>query len=338
MCTKLLIGVDNLNNILEARISNILNSGSSEILCLGFGLEEICNFNCIYCYAAKDKNKDKPDIMCQEEYSSLIKAAKSIGVSTVIISGSQGQAEPLLSPKIIPLVTEIANQEMIPLIFTNGAVLGNDILSSTAHNMSSQELCKFLDNKNASLILSCDTLNSDLFDRVVGRPNAYADFSKCLTNLQKVNFVGKNSSENVIHTRVALSTVIMRSNFNELEEIKKYADVNKWQFICKFPSLMGNALKNGEDFFSSEEAASLYKEAKVLCDKPETLAVKYHNESYCLINQLGIAFNNKGQALSCLSGEIIEDPLLMYPSNSLNDIVIRKKRLSETGVGEYLTK
>ena len=299
--------------------------GTPAILALGLCLNSGCLFDCIYCYAKNSANVINKK-MNLDLYKKVLLEAQNNGCKTVIITGVSSPSEPLQSPLLIEIVKLAYSLQMRTVIYTNAYVLGNDTLCQKIHNIRSIDFAKFLFNSDVSLMISCDSIFEEDYNKIV-RFNAFSTYIKAEKILLDVGYKGNKVSD-CIKTRIAISTVISKINYKYLQKMQEYFHQKNWQFICKFPSLMGNAVKNENLFFNSDEVRKLRSTtSEKYSDKQETLAVTdKDNNKYCLINQFGLAIDGEGKMLSCLSGiPILNDKSVYdYP---ISELIIEKRKL-----------
>jgi len=329
------VGIDDLLEDLHSGLSEILRRDRTGILAVGVGMHEHCNYNCVYCYVDKNTRRSQSEWMTISEYESLFQQAAQLGCRTIILTGAQGRAEPLMTAGLPRLLSFIHSNGMRPVIFTNLAVLGDASLCRPIHNIDPQELAQLIDETGTSLIVKCDTLDKERYDQMTAIEGSFDKFCAAVDLLTKcqLSWIDDNS---VVNTRVSISTVISKNNFTELENLASFAYEKRWLYVCKYPSMMGSALENSDLFFNKDEAAERRDYTTSISDKTETLVLHDSTGDYCVIHQLGISFNIVGQPLSCLSGSLADfgtgDWTLRH--KTLSDIVLRKKELVIAKSGE----
>ncbi|MBQ3024534.1 MAG: radical SAM protein [Spirochaetaceae bacterium] len=324
------IGFDDL--LVSDEYINDIKNNAPYIMSIGLCLNSSCIYNCIYCYARNSKSMIQNKLNFAT-YKKIILEAKNLDCKTVIITGVSSPSEPLESEYLIDIIKLISKVGMKTVIYSNAYILGNDILCKRIHKISSIELARFLFKHYVSLMVSCDSIYEDDYNKIV-QNNAFSSFKIAERNLCEVGFLGKKNNDG-IETRIAISTVISKININYLGEMQNYFHNKNWQFICKFPSLMGNTLLYKNLFFSSQEVIELKeKTSNKFTDKTETLAISsnIHGEKYCLINQLGIAIDGEGHVLSCLSGNRILRGKNIH-NTSLKNLIIEKRKSYKIKVG-----
>ncbi|ABA81621.1 radical SAM protein [Rhodobacter sphaeroides] len=315
-------GIDDLP--LHEIIEPALDITSPQVACVGIGVRAVCNYDCVYCYAG---HSDKRGDMSVEQYFDVMEQAAELGVKTIIMTGAGGKSEPGLFKGLLPILERASSLGMSTAMFTNGSQFGDDKVARI-HNLSAVELAHKIRELKVSLFIACETLEPDLYSNITKKP--IAPFQTGLINLIAAGFIGTPGEP----TSVTISSVIMRQNFEELPVLQKFAHNNGWQYICKFPTLVGSALDHPELFFSPEEAAERHSIVAELRDKPETLTVTHSGAEYCLVNQVGMSFDNLGTPLNCLSGcEITSRKDMNLKSMRLADIVLLKKHLAHQGIG-----
>lgn len=320
-------GIDDLLTNNTTKLCNVLNVKKPDILCFGTGLEDYCNYRCIYCYAGNISKKKKEDILSLKQYFELFQQAIDLGCKSVIITGALSMAEPLMSPKLLPVIDFLYKRKVTTVLFTNASILGDDALCESIHGVNGEKLCEILYNSDVSMIISCDSLENAKYDKIVAINGAHIKFNKAISRINKIGYTtAERMDQSTILSRIAFSTVISKENFDELEVLKEYCHSHNWQYICKFPSLMGNAITNLNKFFSPEEVKVHKKAINKYSDKPQTLSIIQNEKRYCLMNQLGIAMNNRGDYLTCLSGRVaFEKNDSCIKGKTLKDITLLKK-------------
>jgi len=316
-------GIDNLP--LSDIVAPSLALDSPQVACIGIGVRAVCNYDCVYCYAG---HSTKRGDMTVEQYLDVMDQAADLGVKSIIMTGAGGKSEPGLFKGLLPILERATARGMNIAIFTNGTQFGDDKVAKV-HGLSAKEMAARARELNLSLFLACETMQPELYQSIVKKP--YDGFEAGLRNLLDAGFGDGTPGA---PTSVTISSVIMRDNFDELPDLRAFAHGHGWQYICKFPTLAGSALDHRDLFFTPDEAAERHDVVAELRDKPETLTVVHEGSEYCLVNQIGMSFDNLGSPLNCLSGcEISENRAVNLKSMSLADIILHKKQLADQGIG-----
>lgn len=328
--------LDGIDNIMDHGISiDEVLGDTPNIKCLGTSLEDICNYKCVYCYAGDIERKKQSSLLLLPEYFSLFEQAKQLGCNSVIITGALSMAEPLMSKNLIPVMEKLKELNLTPIMFTNGSLFGDDNQCRKIHGISGEDMIEIMYKCNVSLMVSCDSLDEQSYNSIVAAgDNAFKNFKKALDRVKDSSYANIVRNDEKFITKVAFSVVISKINYNQLSDMRAFCHQNSWQFICKFPSLMGNANTNRRLFFSTSEVETLKNEIESLTDKVQTLSIYKGSDRYCLMNQLGIAINNVGQPLTCLSDRVaFEEEGITIKNTSLEDIVQLKKKIFGCSVG-----
>ena len=235
----------------------------------------------MYCYAGDIEKKKTVDMMTINDYINLFSQAYNIGCKSVIITGALSRAEPLLSKKLIPILNHLDSIGMISVIFTNLSVLGDENLCQRIHGLSCENMTEYLYTHKVSLMISCDSITETIYNKIVNVNDQFKCFTQAVKNVENAGYLKPYAKyDNELISRVGISTVVSKDNYHELSKMKEYFHSKNWQYICKFPSLMGDALKNKESFFNPSEASNLRHEIQKHSDKPETLSLIYNNQKY----------------------------------------------------------
>ena len=146
---------------------------------------------------------------------------------------------------------------MFSVIVTNANIFGDDELCKKIHDINSINFLKDIYNSNASIIAKVDSLVEDKYDTIVGKQKAYKYFMCGINRAIEMGFTLDKRDKEV--TRLSLSSVVMKNNISELMDLKKFAESIRAQYICKLPSLVGNALENVDSMFEVSEYEKIRK-------------------------------------------------------------------------------
>ena len=186
------------------------------------------------------------------------------------------------------------------VLVSNGLIFGDDDLCKDIHGCSAIEMVNLLKTYKTSLVLKLESLNSETYDRVVGKKGAFRKFKQAIYNLRKANFSDNIKLPNgVILTSVAFSSVIGKLNINEIFELRKFSHNFGAQFIAKFPSFVGNAIRNKDLFFNPYEETTRWLRVNFIrrfSDKPETLTA---DEIHCGVWHYGCVIGEEGDLRLC---------------------------------------
>ncbi len=157
-----------------------------------------CNLSCRYCYAQSGQSlQDENDY---ETLRDVIRQANDLGVKSVVVIGG---GEPTLHPRFEDLVSYIHRLGIRPMIFTNCVKVTED-------------LARFLYDKNASVMGKLDSLKPDVQDFLAGQDGAYDRIHRGLDNLLEAGF---GEPDDPGELRLGASFVSCRMNLSEIGEI-----------------------------------------------------------------------------------------------------------------------
>jgi MoaA/NifB/PqqE/SkfB family radical SAM enzyme len=291
------IAVRGLDHYSKDEIEKFWKEWSPEnpkIRAIGLSTPKICNLRCIYCYAGSDRVRSKNELTL-DEYKRIVDEAREIGAEVALICGD---GEPLMYKYLVELVQHIAEREMYPVVVTNGIALGDDHLSKKVHGMDSFRLCETLYDCEASLVVKMDSITKEIYEKIVGVPGTFDKFMNAVENIQNVGFnriIGEVDGKKI--TRLAFSAVVMTLNIHEVRKMKEFARKMNAQFICKLPSLVGEAVKHSEVMFSPEDY-EIIRETLLnkISDKRETLLA---DGMRCMAWHYGIVIDDCGEVREC---------------------------------------
>lgn len=157
--------------------------------------------------------------MTYDETVQLIKDAKKLGLRSVKFLGA---GEPFENKRFIEFLRFLKEQDVIPLIFTKGHVIGDDELAKKWNSdygiTTGAELVEELKRVNASILLGFNSFDSDKQDKMVGGIAEYTEKrNRALELLVEAGFNKSNP------TKLALiCTPITCENLKEVFEIYKW--------------------------------------------------------------------------------------------------------------------
>lgn len=291
---KLLRGLDDIN------IDNFeVYLTGEKIYVLGLRLTNYCNYSCIYCGTAEKRGCKEIEEVCLDEYLDLIRQASEIGVNTIIL-GANG--EPTLTPNLKLILEEIAKFNMIPLIFTNANIFGDDELCMRVHNMTGEELLDIVDRSGTTVIVSCESIQKEKYNQIVGSndPNAYEKFMLAMERMRKTGITKYAEFNGRPLCRLAFSSVVMPLNYVDRYELMGFVHAMNGLIILKVPSLHGAAAQNKHLMFDVEKAVEIQKELGEISDKKATLQVL---NLACGAWTLGISVRIDGEFMTCMTEE-----------------------------------
>jgi len=210
---------------------------SGKLLTMRLETSRICDLRCIYCNNAA--GVPLPNEISFPVIQGAIREARALGAESVVIIGG---GEPMLYPHIKELVRYISALRLIPVLITNGSQLTDD-------------LCAFLCDHDASILLKCDSLNRETQDLLAGKAGAHAEIMRALGRLMRGNFASGAPGS----LRIGLSFVVTRINYDDILPV--------WQF-CRDHALFPNF----EEFIPRGRGATNYQD--LFLDNRRVLALK----------------------------------------------------------------
>lgn len=211
----------------------------NSILRISIELSKRCNLKCPYCYANEcypNPKADQNGEFTLEKIKDVIAQAKEEGAKTITLGGG----EPLIHPRIKEIVSFINSNNLVPLIFTNGTAID-------------EQLAKFLYDNNASLIVKFNSLDDpDIQKEMVGNiPGIFEKIQKTVSILQKIGF---NKTK---PTRLGIETVICKTNLSQIPKIFRFARENN---IYPYVELITPAGRGKEypGILTKEEAKGIF--------------------------------------------------------------------------------
>jgi len=214
--------------IKDARDNNTLLSMELE-------LSRICNMRCIYCYSsAGDKLNDELSL---DEIKDIIDQAALLKAKKIIVLGG---GEPLLYPYIFQVLEHIKKREMEPSIFTNGVAIDKD----TAKNISKLQ---------CPVVIKCNSMNTDIQDRLSGQKGAYDAIKSGMENLMAQGYPDAKHL-------LGIQSIICSLNIKELPEMWRWARKHNISPYFETITWQGRACEHSFLEVSPEELQELFEE------------------------------------------------------------------------------
>lgn len=197
-----------------------LRENKGKILTLDIDFGDHCSLNCPHCFRREnnvDSGNNSP--MTYDETVQLILDAKKLGLRSVKFLGA---GEPFENKRFIEFLRFLKTQDVIPLIFTKGQVLGDNALAkkwNSDYGISTcRELAEELKRVDASILLGFNSFDEGRQDRMVGGITGYT--KKRNHALELLVKAGLNQNN---PTQLALiCTPITKDNLEEIFEIYKW--------------------------------------------------------------------------------------------------------------------
>lgn len=304
-----------------------LKTDSPKILGIGLSCSFKCNLRCIYCYAGP--KIPSSDELTLEEQKDILDQAKELGAKTAIICGD---GDPLMDNNLMAIVEHGWRNGIIIVVVTNGIILGDDLRSQSIHKKTAKETVLYLHEKGASLIIKIESLNQQRYDKIVGVPGSYLKLMKAINNIKEIGLNRLEEGEFSDVTRLCFSAVIMKHNIHELAVLKDFSDSINAQFVCKVPSLVGDALKNLELMYPVEEYEEIRRLLGKFSAKRETLMVDIPR---CMAWHYGPVIDIRGEVRECYTSKCKGERIGNIRENSLKDLVIRRNQIYDIRCNDF---
>jgi len=295
-------GIDNYTKDDLFRVRDEREAGRPErILSICVSTTAMCNVRCWYCYALANKSRN-PNKLSVDEYRNLIREAAELGATTMIICGD---GEPTFDPDLIPILEEGAERGMIPVLVTNGTIMGDDATALRIHGMNGAALTARVHALGASLLVKLETLRPSLYEQMLAVDGIWEKFEVGVRRIVDAGFgdTWLDSRTQQRFTRLSFTGVCTRQNRDEIPGMLAWARERGGQYICKIPSPTGGALEHKDDYlFSVQEVPSVRDWLADYTDKRETLTPIVLDEEHCMTCMawhLGPVITEDGRYVEC---------------------------------------
>ena len=175
-------------------------AAARSLLSIELELTDTCDFNCIYCYHQATEQPARQEApLSDSELRDVVTQAKALGARLVVLLGG----EPLLRPGIGALCDWLHSQNLLVDIFTNGSGL-------------TAELAELFFRAGVRVVLKMNSANAARQNRFAARADAFDTIQAALANLRAAGYPSPTA-------RLAISNVIFRDNFDETENLWRWA-------------------------------------------------------------------------------------------------------------------
>jgi MoaA/NifB/PqqE/SkfB family radical SAM enzyme/DNA-binding response OmpR family regulator len=208
-------------------------SENNLLLYLNIDFGDGCTLRCPHCFTQEGAiDKRGRDPLPYTKLKESILEAKELGLKCVRILGrgeptqwiandkNRSGFQPSKGEDIIDFIKFLHANEITPLIFTRGQILGNNELISRFyggnHNVySSKDLFKLINNCGVSLFVGVSSIFPEVNNEMVGRPQTslYSYDHACRNTLEHAITFGFNKSK---PTRLAVEMPIANLNIREM--------------------------------------------------------------------------------------------------------------------------
>jgi radical SAM protein with 4Fe4S-binding SPASM domain len=266
-----------------------------KLLSMEIEFNSICNFRCVYCYAAE--NGHRKDELTTDEFRDVIAQAKELGARKIIILGG----EPMLYPHILEMIEFIRGLDMDVELFTNGTAITPD-------------MARTLYDHRVRVVLKMNTFDEKLQDTLSGRKGAYHQIQQAFINLKQA---GYPSAERFM----GVSTVICQQNIGELPKLWEWLRDQNIAPYFEMITPQGGARHNSAIDITTEQAEEFFHKIAEL----DRTKYGHHWEprpplvgGICLRHQFSCAVSSIGNVQPCVGVTI---PIGNLKTNKLAEIL-----------------
>lgn len=293
---------------------------------VGLRLTNTCNYDCIYCGTAEKRGKDGAGVLTKDEYKDILSQAAEVGVRSAIF-GANG--EPLLTYGLPEILEHAASLGIVPIIFSNTSVLGNDVLCQRRHGIDGRQLLKVIDESGTSLIISAESLQRERYNRIMA-VDAFDYFEEAIRRIRCESSLPEPAVfDGRPLCRLALSAVMMPINYDERFDLVEFIHGLNGVAILKPPSLHGSAATNREMMFTPDEVKRIRPELEAMSDKQATLQIL---TLACASWTLSFSIDNEGRFMSCMTEEVNPfGPEVTTRNTRISEVLGRRYELVKLG-------
>jgi MoaA/NifB/PqqE/SkfB family radical SAM enzyme len=152
----------------------LANRGKLLTMDIDFGSK--CSLSCPHCFKKGFRESDVNIGLNIEQLENIILEAKSLGLKSIKIVG---KGEPFETPEILNFIEFLSKNQITPLIFTKGHILGSEDkvrkIYSDFNINSSSELISRIYESGASILLGYNSKFSETQDQMVGQVSGFSN-------------------------------------------------------------------------------------------------------------------------------------------------------------------
>ncbi|MFA4820421.1 MAG: radical SAM protein [Candidatus Aenigmatarchaeota archaeon] len=261
-----------------------------------------CNYRCSKCFNIEEnKAVVSEDFISVEEMFGVIREAREMNGKVAVVAG---EGEPSLNKIIRRIVSQINSVGMIPIIYSNGFALTPDLI-------------EFYRDNNASLVISFDSLNSEVYNKLTGTKR---QLGKVVENIRRATDAYSRTIETVGDVklvRIAINTTVTSLNEGEISAIRDFFGDDIY-FICNPLAKLGNGARNWTDLIASDSDYERHKHLVVELSEsggPLTLG----SDGLCGYSAWGIGISPGGDYMTCAYTRKTDGLLGNVKNRSLRD-------------------
>ncbi len=246
------------------------------LLSLDIELTKLCNFRCVYCYAAPGERQENE--LTLGELLSVIDDAKKAGLKTLTLTGG----EPLLDEKYFTAARYARERNIAVLLFTNGSLI-------------SREVAERLMELNVSPCVKLDSLSEGVQDRMAGVVGAYQQIMSGIENLTAVGFTTN-------YPVLAINATACRENVDDLPGLWTWARSHGISPSLTRLQRMGRARERADLMLSASELRGLFR---ALSDTDRYYGylwdpvIPWHSGKACRRHYIGCFIGAEGNVQPC---------------------------------------
>lgn len=247
-----------------------------KLLSLDIELTKLCNFSCIYCYAAPRGPQGHE--LTVEEVFSVIDEAKGAGLQTLTLTGG----EPLLDRKYFTVARYARERGISVLLFTNGSLI-------------TQELAEALRELNISPCVKLDSLSETIQDRMAGISGAHRKIMEGIRNLIDVGFTTE-------HPVLAINATACRENASGLPSLWYWARQQGISPSLTRLQLMGRAHGRLDLMLDASELQGLFYALSEIDKRYGHFwepVIPWHSGKACRRHYIGCFIDSQGNVQPC---------------------------------------
>lgn len=254
----------------------------------------VCDQDCEYCYTVL-LTLDRPNFhmrplpgeLSLDERKSLIDQAVELGAVSYDIVGA---GEPLIDREFLPQVEYAASKGLVPIVFTNGSILGNP-----KHGPRFAERLREL---GASVVVKWHSKDRAIHDEIVRRRGAGEKRDHAIELLKALGFNKTNP------TRLGIDNIVYQRTIAEMPDCLRMCRSENIFLVCSTFIPSGRTQKANEKEAAFADIVRLYEKCRKIDEEEfgihHTASMPYCGYGRTCTQYMGLYVTIQGEVYGCV--------------------------------------
>lgn len=206
---------------------------NNRLLTMEIETSHVCNLKCIYCYNSAGKKLERE--LSFDEIIDIIDQGVDLGVRRIILIGG---GEPLMHPRILDIIDNIAQRNLGIDLFTNGMFID-------------KPMAKKLYDFGVEPVVKCNSLIPKIQDYLVNLEGAFKHIQDSISYLMEAGYPTQDKD-------LGIETIICSYNYEEIPTMWRWARDREITPYFEMITFQGRAKKRKDLNVSVEDLKKLF--------------------------------------------------------------------------------